>query len=235
MLLAQARDSVRVTVTVVGAGNRAIAGSEVTLFRGEGQAVVAHGVTDAAGVGRLKVLPAAQPVLLAARKIGFRVVRQTIKGLVRDTTIRFTLEPQVRTLDAMRSEAEMDRRHYIIGSDEIAHTNRGLFDALIVLQKLRPQMLGDGMRTCDPTDKIWINGRRIMFGAIAVPRYNMLDTILASIKGEHIGEMRYISCWDTPPDGLQRDALYITLKPGVDWDWKHGSFVADSALAGRPR
>ncbi|MEO7085009.1 MAG: carboxypeptidase-like regulatory domain-containing protein [Gemmatimonadaceae bacterium] len=56
--------------------------------------------------------------------------------------------------------------------------------------------------------------------------------VLASIHAEHLAEIRYVNCWDKPPlPGVGgSDALFIVLKPGVQWDWKRGSRVVDSTL-----
>jgi hypothetical protein len=56
-------------------------------------------------------------------------------------------------------------------------------------------------------------------------------TVLATIHADHLAEIRYVNCWDRAMPGVGgSDALYIVLKPGVQWDWKRGSRVVDSAM-----
>jgi hypothetical protein len=54
------------------------------------------------------------------------------------------------------------------------------------------------------------------------------------INPEHIAEVRYLDCWDTSVPGIggQR-ALFITLKPGISFDRKRGSYV-DSTVVPPP-
>jgi hypothetical protein len=244
--------------------NAPVSNAEVTVLDGDNR-IMGHGSTDAHGrvvIRMLGVLEIQGHVTVSVRKVGFKAVTVSGRG-----SHRVVLQRQVQTLERVVTDASVSSKNYFIGASEIENTNRGLFDALLVLQKLRPEMLGDGKRQCPPTDKLWINGRRIFFGPtgmnwgsqpmtvgartlsvngdmpmtrdrndpsskapISTP-YNTLDTLLASIKGGHIYEMRYINCWDEPPDGLMRDALYVTLKGNVDWDWRHGSFLVDSGSA----
>lgn len=59
-----------------------------------------------------------------------------------------------------------------------------------------------------------------------------LIDVLMSIHSEHVEDIRYVNCWDT--SGAQMgtgDALFFTLKPGIGWDWKHGSYVANDLVA----
>ena len=47
------------------------------------------------------------------------------------------------------------------------------------------------------------------------------------IHSEHIAEVRYVDCFDKSMPGLPQlpwGALYVTLKPGIDWNLKRGSF-----------
>ena len=63
-----------------------------------------------------------------------------------------------------------------------------------------------------------------------------VDSILVTIKSEHIEEIRYVNCWDMSMGGElgTNNALYIVLKPGYDWDRKHGSYP-DSGARKVPR
>jgi hypothetical protein len=119
-------------------------------------------------------------------------------------------------------------------------------------------MLFDGDRCRhEPVDNVWINGRRVLFMARQTPVFGArsrvrsgtrplttarkgqgeppaVDSVLASIRAEHIAEIRLVNCWDTSLPGVgANNALYVVLKLGVDWDWKRGSFVVDSSTTRR--
>jgi hypothetical protein len=227
-------------IRVVGdSGNVSVVAAEVTFTATDGR-VIARGSTNDRGEARLVVDDSSLKRLrLSVRRIGYRAVQQEIVAPFNAIVL---LQPTAARLDEVRVDAGVlrSKQNYFISGDDIARSSRGLFDALDVVKKLRPEMRGDANRLCPNTNKLWINGRRVYFDATGngvvgrlkrspFPRYNTLDTVLASIKSEHVAEMRYINCWDTPPDGLQQDAIYIVLRPGVEWDWKHGSFVGSTA------
>jgi hypothetical protein len=119
-------------------------------------------------------------------------------------------------------------------------------------------MLFDGDRCRhEPVDNVWINGRRVLFMARQTPVFGArsvvrtgtrltttvrkgqgeppaVDSVLASIRAEHIAQIRLVNCWDTSLPGVgANNALYVVLKLRVDWDWKRGSFVADSSTTRR--
>jgi len=229
---------------VADSGSVPVVAAEVTLAAADGR-IVARGATDDRGEARLVIDDSTiTRLILNVRRIGYIASRQEI---VAPFNVRVLLHATAARLDEVRVDAEVlrSKQNYFISGDEIAQSNRGLFDALDVVKKLRPEMRGDENRLCPNTNKLWINGRRIYFDAtnnanvgrlkrVPFPRYNTLDTLLRSIKSEHVAEMRYINCWDKPPEGLQQDAIYIVLKTGVEWDWKHGSFVDSVSHSPRP-
>ncbi len=102
-------------------------------------------------------------------------------------------------------------------------------------------------------ENVWINGRRVLFMAKNVPTLGSrslrsigsvrlrnggggarseppaVDSILATMRAEHVDVIRLVNCWDTSMPGVgSKNALYVSLKPGIDWDWRRGSFVADT-------
>jgi hypothetical protein len=149
---------------------------------------------------------------------------------------------------------EATRSNYVLGAAEIAASRRPVRDAFEVLQKLRPSMLYDRDRCkAEVVENVWVNGRRVLFMAKNVPILGArggrtvggvqistagggsrseppaVDSVLASIQAEHLLEIRLVNCWDNSIPGVGgKNALYVALRPGVDWDWKRGSFVADS-------
>lgn len=54
-----------------------------------------------------------------------------------------------------------------------------------------------------------------------------VDDVLTTIKPEHVAEMHYSDCLDnTMPKLDQRSAVFIVLKPGVEYTHQRGSFVS---------
>ena len=149
---------------------------------------------------------------------------------------------------------EARRSHYVLTRSDMLASGRPIRDAFEALRKLKPSMLYDKDRCrAEVVDNVWINGRRVLFMAKQVPalgnrtsrlvgpvRVTMhgggsrseppaVDSVLASIRAEHVDEIRLVNCWDTSLPGMgANNALYVALKPGIDWDWKRGSFVADT-------
>jgi hypothetical protein len=65
---------------------------------------------------------------------------------------------------------------------------------------------------------------------------NVVWSVLASIKPEHIDEINYVDCFRDPVHKRNSDnAVYVVLKPGVDFIAGLGSFVADTAWGGPAR
>ncbi len=106
---------------------------------------------------------------------------------------------------------------------------------------------------CPPLQDVWVNGRRVRLSTLAVdptliPEQRMhararraasrlqarsksslglgLQTALLTIKSEHIAEMRVTDCGESPAElAASSSALFITLKPGVDYREGLGSYV----------
>ena len=115
-----------------------------------------------------------------------------------------------------------------------------------------------------PTNNVWVNGRRVMFmaenltpfyrfgaprslsraGLAAVPHIAArqriglpaTDSTLASVKAKHIDQIRWVDCNDHSLPGMgTSNAILITLKPGVGWDYARGSFVDSSTALKAPK
>lgn len=237
-----------VSVRVRDETNRAVSGADVMFVQGAGGAFVA-GRTDTTGTYQLldaDSLPL--PVSVVARKLGYAPTRATLSDVRADgADVLLTLRPTA-ALDTIRINATMRGKNYVLGKAEILGSTRTIRDALEALEKLRPEMLGDqGRCPSDPVTNVWINGRRVFFkvssaaparmrkrGAYRVsadPRQSggelAVQKVLASIKPEHLSEIRYVNCWDITTAGIgTNNAIYITLLPGFTWDMSRGSHVA---------
>lgn len=196
---------------------------------------------------------------VSARRIGYASGSSSFMLNANTVSIGLVLQHVAPTLDTVRIDADVPRsKNYFLDAASIAASSRVIDNAADALHKLRPNMLGDRARKCPLAQNLWINGRRVFFGkplagwsyrerptaaegnspstgrvVFARPsgsRGVSLGKYLESIKAEHIAEIRYVNCWDTSmPEIGTNDAIYVVLKPGVEWDWKNGSRVADSA------
>ena len=101
---------------------------------------------------------------------------------------------------------------------------------------------------------IWVNGKRVVFppidaglaarasqqrraaratphqGATGLARVPVsVQSVLSTIHPEHIEEINYAGCDDFTVDATRaRNAVFVTLKPGVAFEPGRGSFVADA-------
>ena len=91
--------------------------------------------------------------------------------------------------------------------------------------------------------EVWINGKRIsklfhpdprLVGRPVrglSPRVRIepeLLTILSQVHPEHIAEMRYQDCFDHSMAKVgSTNAIFIVLKPGVQFVWREGTRVAE--------
>jgi hypothetical protein len=59
------------------------------------------------------------------------------------------------------------------------------------------------------------------------------DSPLTHIRPQDISEIRFVDCWtqSTIPGRYGNNALFVTLKSGIGFDVKKGSYVADSTAA----
>jgi hypothetical protein len=175
--------------------------------------------------------------------------------------IEVRLERTAQLLDTVRTIDTHERilsNNYDLGAAEIAASHRYITDAFDALRDLRPSMLGDRMRYCPYLQNLWVNGVRQPLGpwepivpftsagsgvradgsgrrplrAGGLPAHAPAGSPLALIKSEHIAELHYTSCWQSSAVGMHgENALFVILKPGVDFDLRHGSHVIDSAAA----
>jgi len=245
-----------VDVFVVDGHNVAVPGADVSIVR-ELNKVVAHGTTDDNGRRRLTLSRSAQPFQIIARKIGFARGDQFLVPIHDTITSRIVLHPAPQALAAVTVTAEQDlrRKRYHIDADDIANSDRPILDALDVVTKLRPSMIYPvqpaGMDPCG-LFYVWVNGKRVVTtipdafiasrarqlraAAKAAPRLGAglgsvpvnVQTVLSSIHPEHIDEMTYTDCDDFSINAnYARNAVFVTLKPGIGFEPNVGSFVIE--------
>jgi hypothetical protein len=108
----------------------------------------------------------------------------------------------------------------------------------------RPVMTSTFGSPCESTiQDIWINGKRVVFAnddpRSLAPRDpssplgqlpGKLLTTLALIHAEHVAEMTFVECGDYSVVKARGDnALFVTLKPGVRFEQRRGTYVVPTA------
>jgi len=240
-----------VLVRIVGPDGTALPGVNVAISR-SGVGAILGGLTDSTGTHTFSVRVQSATYTVLARRPGFSQSETRLTFGTSDTIrVSLSLMPANAT-ELARVRVETRPSNYILSSDQIRASGRPIRDAFEALRKLRPSMLYDKDRCkAEVVENVWINGERVLFMASnaivpppatlaerrsrRVPREPVgIDSILASVRAEHLNEIRLVNCWDTSLPGVgAKNALYVSLKPGVDWDWKRGSFVADSTRVRR--
>lgn len=254
-LLAQrSTNTVLVAVTVADSTGAPIGDVDVFISRAQVGAILIRR-TNAAGLATFVVQRSNEPQAVLARKLGWAPKEHALEFGVSDSIqVRLQLAPATAQLPTVVVKGKPP--NYLLTASEIAASRRPVRDALEALEKLRPYMLYDRARCPgQPPDNVWINGRRVLFMASNTPilgapatrrvgtaivtipgkaRYGSppaLDSLLASIQAEHVHDIQLVNCWDISLPGVgANNALYVSLKPGVDWDYRRGSFVVDSLL-----
>ncbi len=107
----------------------------------------------------------------------------------------------------------------------------------------RPVMTSSyGTQCTEPIDDIWINGKRVVFALDDATSLAARDpssilgrvsgkilSTLALIRAEHVSELTYKECGDFSVEKARGDnALFVTLKPGVRFDRRRGTYVVPS-------
>ena len=231
--------------------------ARLTLFSVEGVAL-ASARSDAFGRWAIRLTTRDTSLSLSVRKIGFAPANQSFLVGSSDTiAIKVQLLHQPNELDTVRVTSRVLSNNYTLDADEIARSKRTILDAYDALRDLRPNMLGDRMRNCPFVQNLWVNGRPLpVFASEIVPMadggqltrddgsgrrvlrshapvaHAPPDAPLALVKPQFISEMRYVNCNATPRAGTRSvNALFIDLKPGIGFDLKRGTYVADTAIA----
>jgi carboxypeptidase family protein len=255
-----------VRVQVLQPNRETVPGADVAVIRDAAQAILLGKSDSVGRYSFRIDVDSGHKYSLATRKIGFAPASAPIRIAAGDTLdVDVELEhssatelPSVRVLGRPND--------HFLDATEIAHSKRAIYDAFDAVRKLRPDMLGDRDRCPlePPTNNVWVNGRRVMFmaeqqtagymfgarrslaraGMSAVPHIAArqriglpaTDSTLASVKAEHIDQIRWVDCNDHSLPGMgTSNAIFITLKPGVGWDYARGSFVDSSTAPKAPK
>ena len=164
---------------------------------------------------------------VVARKIGFRRNDQFVRIHAAETLlVSIRLQRPQPTLPLVTvTERRRGVPYNFISADEIdsMSLHRTIYEARDIVLKLRPDMVNASH--CPPRPpplSVWVNGKR-MFGP-GMP----MDSVLAQIHAEHVSEIRYENCQSSRIRGNGgRNAIFVSLKPGIAFDLKYGSFIVD--------
>lgn len=174
------------------------------------------------------------------------------------TSVTLSLARLPPTLDTVHVDARALSDAYRIDASMISNVKQYVANAYDAMRDINPGMLGDGERDCRPAMNVWVNGVRVKFSPTptydlpvsqsyvtreelfgipgasrqAVSYYSphaRVDNILYWVRPQDVADISYHNCWDNSvPDRGMRNAIFITLKPGIAFDEKHGSYPADS-------
>jgi hypothetical protein len=248
---AQASRPAVVRVVAVDSSGAPVRSAELTITLGL-RDVVARGTTDSLGAAAL-VVPALKDstdLQVTMRKIGYARGDRFFSAAPSETTFVGLMVPRpLTTLAPVRVSERADPKwkSYHLDADDISNSNIPFIDAWDVVKRLRPDML-TSRGGCDTgIQDVWVNGKRIrlplppvgmaaaraMVGVPPRARFTYIPvTVLSEIAPEHIAEMSYHDCFDTSMAAVGSvNALFVVLKPGVEYVQDVGSFVADTTSA----
>lgn len=251
---ARAQQPTVLHVTAEDSTGAPIPAAELTVVEGLND-VIAHGTTDEAGHADLAIGLSGDgaDVQVVMRKIGYSRGDRFVSVKPHQTLdVDIMVAHPHASLAAVRvtADADLKRKSYFIDADAIANSPRPLFDAFDIVKKLRPDML-TSRGGCPGIQDVWVNGKRVVLPLLPIgmaathanvdmpanARISYIPiTVLSEIAPEHIESMSYKDCWDTSNSLVHgNNALFIVLKPGVEYQQDVGSFVVDQSLDAKPR
>ena len=245
---AQVSRPAAVRIVAVDSSGTPVRSAEITITRGL-RDVVARGTTDSLGTAVLALpdLKDTTDLQIAMRKIGYTRGDRFFEAPPHDTTFVGLMVPRpTPTLAPVKVSAQADPKwkSYHLDADEIASSDIPFTDAWDVVKRMRPDML-TSRGGCDTgIQEVWVNGKRIRLpllpigmaaarARVNVPpraRFSYIPvSVLSDIAPEHIEEMTYHDCFDTSMAAVGSvNALFVVLKPGVEYLQDVGSFVVET-------
>lgn len=143
-----------------------ISGADVSILQGL-QRRAAQGTTGDDGTRTLTIVGPEGSYDAMVRRIGFARADRFFALRPGDTvSLHFVLVATPRTLAPVNVTAQADPKlkRYYIDADDIANSTRPIFDAMDVVNKLRPDMMSNptpgSMDVCGLQD-VWVNGQHI--------------------------------------------------------------------------
>jgi hypothetical protein len=244
---AQSTSHAMVRVTARDSSGAPVPGAELTVTRGVHD-ILAHGTTDDGGHAVIPVeLKETEDLNVTMRKIGYRRGDRFFEVTPTGTAdILLTVGRQQSTdLAPVTVTAKRDakRASYFLSADDIENANLPVDNAWELIKRLRPDMLTSRGGCSTGAREVWVNGKRIRLplpptgmaaararvGVPARARFSYVPvSVMSDIAPEHVQEISYHDCFDTSMAAVgSTDAVFIVLKPGVDYKQDVGSFVID--------
>jgi hypothetical protein len=238
-----------VRVTVRDSTGAAIPSAELTVTRGVHD-VIARGSTDEGGHAVLPVeLKDSTDLSVTMRKIGykrsdrfFEIAPNGNADVLLTVAPARTTELGPVTVTARRDPKTMS---YHLDADQIEQADLPVDNAWELIKRMRPDMLTSRGGCSTGAQEVWVNGKRIRLplyptgmaaararvGVPARARFSYVPvSVMSDIAPEHIQEINYHDCFDTSLAAVgNNNAIFIVLKPGVEYKENVGSFVLDLA------
>jgi hypothetical protein len=120
---------------------------------------IAVGATDSTGVHAFFIPSGSKPYQLVLRKIGFARLERFFMANRDSVDLGFRMGRVVQALATVKVTEREDavRKSYFIDADEIAASDRPLFDGADILTKLKPDMIFS-RGGCPSIQNVWVNG-----------------------------------------------------------------------------
>jgi len=246
-----ARGQTVVHVQLASAAGDPVAGANVSVLRGLSE-VVGQATTDSAGSARFVFTAAKGEYQIRSRKIGYTAGDRVfnIDRPADTATYRVLMQPLSARLDSVRVTARADAHDLYLDADSIAASSRPLVTAWDIVTKLRPDMLRGRSGACGGIQEVWVDGERVRDFVtpsttnaarrnVGVPPGTRFSShafaVLSEIDPMHIATMVYHDCNDFSVNAARaQNALFITLKQGVDYVPGEGTFVLDDPAPRAP-
>lgn len=251
--LASAQRSVSVRVRVVDSAGALVPGADVAIVSGV-NAILASATSDVTNSRALRFTTKESSYQIVVRKLGYARASRFVSVTSSDTAlVDIVLVKSAAQLAAVNVTGEVSkkRQRTFVDADAIAATNRTLYDAIDVIEKLRPGMTlepPDITGTCVSAKNLWVNGLRVAVSDVApqkprvagqrpaVPTARVghalasasddMVYLLSRIKPEHIASIDYHDCTDMSVGKIgSESALFIILKDGIGYQNGRGSYV----------
>jgi len=236
-----------VRVTVRDSSGAAVPSAELTVMRGIHD-VLARASTDDGGHAVIPVeVKDSSDLSVTMRKIGYKRSDRFFEiGPSGTADVMLTVAPPRTTdLGPVTVTARPDPKYmsYHLDADQIEQSDIPADNAWELIKRLRPDMLTSRGGCATGAQEVWVNGKRIRLplpptgiaaararvGVPARARFSYVPvSVMSDIPPEHIQEINYHDCFDTSMAAVgNNNAIFIVLKPGIDYVENVGSFVLD--------
>jgi hypothetical protein len=238
-----------VRITVRDSTGAVVPSAELTVTRGVHD-VLAHGSTDEGGHAVIPIeVKDSSDLSVTMRKIGYKRSDRFFEiGPNGTADVTLTVAP-ARTTDlapvTVTARPDPKWLSYHLDADQIEQADLPVDNAWELIKRMRPDMLTSRGGCATGAQEVWVNGKRIRLplyptgiaaarARVGVPpraRFSYVPvSVMSDIAPEHIQEINYHDCFDTSMAAVgNNNAIFIVLKPGVEYKENVGSFVLDLA------